>query len=281
MTIEDVKQPSPELASLAIDWRSLEQELGKLGIKIGDLHSKGHLIGETTIQDLERRYEQISGRLLEVKEKTYDQLLETSDDGKVDDRREAGLRPAIDGAVESAKQKAGEISETISGAATSANAAVRARIASLDQKTQPHRDSVKEAVDDVAKRAEGAAHDAGGEVVSAWNTLKRDIGTVYERLRSSGDNEVLRVNRDAAKTDPEREFGSPDEIAELVSLTRAEKLTALRRWSFDVQSRLDAASEGMAPETSGVLSADAELLRQIEIQTKTLEDADCSRAARN
>ena len=94
-------------------------------------------------------------------------------------------------------------------------------------------------------------------------------------------SEITRMNRYAAKLNPERSFDSPQALSEQVGLTRGEKLSALRRWRNQVQDRLDAAAEGMAPdppltEVEGrrfdPVEGDAELLRKIELQLDCLEN---------
>ena len=93
--------------------------------------------------------------------------------------------------------------------------------------------------------------------------------------------EIIRMNRSKAKLNPERSFESPRAVSEQVGLTRAEKLAALRRWRNQVQDRLDAAAEGMAPDPplsevegrrSDPVEGDAELLRKIELELELLED---------
>ncbi len=88
---------------------------------------------------------------------------------------------------------------------------------------------------------------------------------------------IVNINRDEAKFAPEKKFSNLRQVTEEVGLTRAEKLTVLRSWAFDVQRRLDAAAEGMAPETSrtgrpGSVTSDTELLRAIELEIDGLEN---------
>ncbi len=96
-------------------------------------------------------------------------------------------------------------------------------------------------------------------------------------------SQISRINPRVAKLDPEANFDSPQSIAVQAGLTRAEKLTALRRWRDQVQRRLDSAAEGMAPaptlcEIEGrcadPVAFDSELLRMIELQLDAVEHGD-------
>ena len=94
-------------------------------------------------------------------------------------------------------------------------------------------------------------------------------------------SEITRINRSTAKLNPERSFDSPRAASEQVGLTRAEKLSALHRWRNQVQDRLDAAAEGMAPDPPlseverrrlDPVDRDAELMRKIELEIEFLEN---------
>ncbi len=81
--------------------------------------------------------------------------------------------------------------------------------------------------------------------------------------------EVMRINTENAKLNPEGQFGGPQELAETIGLTTGEKIAALDRWATSVELRLNATSEGMeAPK--GETSHDAELLRQIHLARRGL-----------
>lgn len=84
---------------------------------------------------------------------------------------------------------------------------------------------------------------------------------------------LMTLNRDAAKTNPEREFDSPEEIAGEIGLTLAEKIKALQVWQFDLERRQEAAAEGMVAEHNAPQSPsdDADLLRRIGVQLEKLE----------
>lgn len=75
--------------------------------------------------------------------------------------------------------------------------------------------------------------------------------------------ERMRIDREAAKQEPESQFESPDALIACEGLTRGEKIAALKRWAYLVDRRLASGDEGMP--VSGVQeAADAELLRMIE-----------------
>jgi hypothetical protein len=69
-------------------------------------------------------------------------------------------------------------------------------------------------------------------------------------------------NRDLAKRDPERVFGTPDAIVVEKLLTKGEKVATLKRWRQSILEELSASGEGM--RTHGVSSERARLLEQIE-----------------
>jgi hypothetical protein len=75
-------------------------------------------------------------------------------------------------------------------------------------------------------------------------------------------SEIVHVNMDAARFDPEREFGTPDKLVESVALTRGQKIATLERWSIQVLDRFKASGEGMP--TNRTSGADLELLEQIQ-----------------
>lgn len=83
---------------------------------------------------------------------------------------------------------------------------------------------------------------------------------------------IMTLNRDGAKTNPEREFDTPEQIASEIGLTRAEKIKALQAWQFDIERRQEAADDGMMaePDAPQTLSDDADLLRRIGVQLKEL-----------
>jgi hypothetical protein len=76
-------------------------------------------------------------------------------------------------------------------------------------------------------------------------------------------SEIMRINPDKARLDPETVFEKPADIEKHVGLTRGQKLATLRRWEADVTQRLEATTEGMP--SNDTTSADAALLKEIKI----------------
>ena len=74
-------------------------------------------------------------------------------------------------------------------------------------------------------------------------------------------SEVMRLNPDKARQDPETVFDRPADIEKHVGLTRGQKLATLRRWEADVTQRLEATDEGMP--SNGTSVDDAVLLKEI------------------
>ncbi len=75
--------------------------------------------------------------------------------------------------------------------------------------------------------------------------------------------ERMRLNRKAAKFEPESQFESPQKLAEEPGLTLGERIATLKRWAELVDRRLSSVAEGMP--SRGNQDLDAELLREIEI----------------
>ena len=75
--------------------------------------------------------------------------------------------------------------------------------------------------------------------------------------------EIMRINPDKARQDPESVFKRPADIDKEVGLTRGQKLTALRRWEADVTRRLASTGEGMPSHDT--TSSDSVLLKEIKI----------------
>jgi len=82
--------------------------------------------------------------------------------------------------------------------------------------------------------------------------------------------EVMKIDREAAKAEPESQFSSPQELVACEGLTRGEKIATLKRWAFLVDRRLASGDEGM-PISEKQEAADAELLRQIQKLRSALE----------
>ncbi len=75
--------------------------------------------------------------------------------------------------------------------------------------------------------------------------------------------DIQKLDRYAAKFEPESQFDSPTDLSNEIGLTRGEKIAALKRWAHLVERRLASGSEGMP--THGTEPRDAELLREIEL----------------
>ena len=75
--------------------------------------------------------------------------------------------------------------------------------------------------------------------------------------------EIMRINPDKARQDPETVFARPADIEKHVGLTRGQKLATLKRWEVDVTQRLKATAEGMP--SNGTTTDDAALLKEIKI----------------
>lgn len=81
-------------------------------------------------------------------------------------------------------------------------------------------------------------------------------------------SEIMRLNPDKARQDPETVFDRPADIEKHVGLTRGQKLATLRRWEVDVTQRLEATDEGMP--SNGTSADDAALLKEISIVIEAL-----------
>ena len=75
--------------------------------------------------------------------------------------------------------------------------------------------------------------------------------------------EIMRINPDKARQDPETVFDRPADIEKHVGLTRGQKLATLKRWEADVTQRLEATVEGMP--ANGTSADDSALLKEIKI----------------
>lgn len=87
--------------------------------------------------------------------------------------------------------------------------------------------------------------------------------------------QIQKLDREAAKLEPEAHFKQPESLLEEIGLTLGEKLSALERWAHQVDRRLASGNEGMP--TRGTEPHDAELLRRIELTKQELEDQSQSR----
>ncbi len=76
-------------------------------------------------------------------------------------------------------------------------------------------------------------------------------------------SEIMRINPEKARQDPEMVFDRPADIEKHLGLTRGQKLATLKRWEADVVRRIESTEEGMP--SNGTNSADAALLKEIKI----------------
>jgi hypothetical protein len=85
-------------------------------------------------------------------------------------------------------------------------------------------------------------------------------------------SEIMRIQPEKARQDPETFFDRPADIEKELGLTRGQKLATLKRWETDVTLRLKATTEGMP--ANGTSADDAALLKEIRIAIDALSSAD-------
>ena len=85
-------------------------------------------------------------------------------------------------------------------------------------------------------------------------------------------SEIMRIQTEKARRDPEAVFDRPGDIAKELGLTRGQKLAALKRWESDVTQRLKATTEGMPG--NGTSAEDSALLEEIKTSINALNIAD-------
>lgn len=85
--------------------------------------------------------------------------------------------------------------------------------------------------------------------------------------------EIMKLDSDKARMDPESVFANPRALIDEVGLTAGQKIAALERWETTVTLRLNAVSEGMAAPP-GENSSDAELLKEIGLAKEALTSKD-------
>jgi hypothetical protein len=76
-------------------------------------------------------------------------------------------------------------------------------------------------------------------------------------------SEIMRIEPEKARRDPEAVFDRPADIEKEVGLTRGQKLATLKRWEADVTRRLESTDEGMPSNNEN--SNDAALLKEIKV----------------
>ena len=76
-------------------------------------------------------------------------------------------------------------------------------------------------------------------------------------------SEIMRIEPEKARQDPEAVFDRPADIEGEVGLTRGQKIATLKRWQVDVTRRLESTDEGMPPNDEN--TDDADLLKEIKM----------------
>lgn len=76
-------------------------------------------------------------------------------------------------------------------------------------------------------------------------------------------SEIMRIEPEKARQDPEAVFDRLADIESEVGLTRGQKIATLRRWEVDVTRRLESTDEGMSPNDEN--ADDADLLKEIKM----------------
>ncbi len=76
-------------------------------------------------------------------------------------------------------------------------------------------------------------------------------------------SEIMRIEPEKARQDPEAVFDRPADIENEVGLTRGQKIATLKRWEVDVTRRLKSTDEGMPPNDDA--ADDADLLKEIKM----------------
>lgn len=74
--------------------------------------------------------------------------------------------------------------------------------------------------------------------------------------------EIMNLNTQKARLDPEAVFAEPGALVEEAGLTRGQKIAALERWRLSLTERIRATGEGMAPP-AGITADEAALLEQV------------------
>ncbi len=76
-------------------------------------------------------------------------------------------------------------------------------------------------------------------------------------------SEIMRIEPEKARQDPEAVFDRPADIENEVGLTRGQKIATLKRWEVDVTRRLESTDEGMPSNEDA--ADDADLLKEIKM----------------
>ena len=74
--------------------------------------------------------------------------------------------------------------------------------------------------------------------------------------------EIMKLNTEKARLEPDCVFSRPLDIVCEAGLTRGQKIAALRRWDQALQDRIRATGEGMTP-AAGRTADEAEMVEEI------------------
>jgi hypothetical protein len=86
-------------------------------------------------------------------------------------------------------------------------------------------------------------------------------------------SEIMNLNSEKARLEPDAVFTSPLDIVAEAGLTRGQKIAALKRWEQTLNDRLRASSEGMTPPP-GNSAAEAATIERIGKALEFLERHD-------
>ncbi len=84
-------------------------------------------------------------------------------------------------------------------------------------------------------------------------------------------SEIMNLNTDKARLEPDTVFDRPLDIVSETGLTRGQKIAALERWSQALQDRIRATGEGMAPP-AGQTAEEAAMIEEIGKALEQLRD---------
>ncbi len=88
-------------------------------------------------------------------------------------------------------------------------------------------------------------------------------------------SEIMRIEPEKARQDPEAVFDRPVDIEKEVGLTRGQKIATLKRWETDVVRRLASTDEGMP--SNGENTSDAALLKEIKMVIDAMQTGEETR----
>lgn len=89
-------------------------------------------------------------------------------------------------------------------------------------------------------------------------------------------SEIMRIEPEKARQDPEAVFDRPTDIENEVGLTRGQKIATLKRWEIDVTRRLASTGEGMPQNDEN--ADDADLLKEIKMVIDAIQTGEKAKA---